>query len=277
MPEIVTSYLHGLIGFHFQLLVAFPLLVCAELAFPRGSQPSTLVRLRSLVFWSVYSLASVAVMLAFAEVLGAMGLKPLGMVPPFSALPSPVGAIAAAVVGVCIGDFFFYWLHRLEHSKLWRFHRLHHSVRHLNAMSGFHHFTEEGFRLLFITVPVFFLIGDPASAFPMVGALAYIQGHYLHSCTRLHLGPLRFVFQDNRFHRIHHSVEPRHFDKNFGAVTPFWDILFGTAYFPRHDEWPVVGLADCEEPNDVREYLTFPFVEPRSVASAVGDPVKVGS
>ena len=54
------------------------------------------------------------------------------------------------------------------------------------------------------------------------------QGNYLHSPIRLHLGVLGRYIVDNRVHRIHHSLEPAHFDKNFGMFTTLWDRLFGT-------------------------------------------------
>jgi sterol desaturase/sphingolipid hydroxylase (fatty acid hydroxylase superfamily) len=79
---------------------------------------------------------------------------------------------------------------------------------------------------------------------------------------------LRRIIADNRFHRIHHSVEPQHFGKNFGAGTSLWDQLFGTAYFPAADEWPATGLSDQREANTVSEYLWSPFkrLEPQDAA-----------
>ena len=80
---------------------------------------------------------------------------------------------------------------------------------------------------------------------------------------------------DNRFHRIHHSLEERHFDKNFGICFSIWDFLFGTAYEPG-DEWPHVGLADRMPPNSVREFLLHPFMEtPAAVAGQPHDVVEV--
>ena len=73
-------------------------------------------------------------------------------------------------------------------------------------------------------------------------------------CYRLG-GDLGRVIADNRFHRIHHSVEPDHFDKNFGAGTSLWDQLFGTAYFPKENEWPATGLPDQREVRTLRGYL----------------------
>ncbi|WP_456669859.1 sterol desaturase family protein [Bradyrhizobium sp. USDA 3240] len=40
-----------------------------------------------------------------------------------------------------------------------------------------------------------------------------------------------------QWHRIHHSVEMEHQDKNFAAFFPFWDILFGMACVPKQDEY----------------------------------------
>ena len=76
------------------------------------------------------------------------------------------------------------------------------------------------------------------------------------------LGPLRAWFVDNRYHRIHHSLEERHFDRNFGAFTTLWDRLFGTHYAPEPGEWPDVGLAEVGEPGGVREWLDQPLRYP---------------
>ena len=83
--------------------------------------------------------------------------------------------------------------------------------------------------------------------------------YYIHSPVDVHFGPLRKVLVDNRFHRIHHSIEPRHFGKNFGVTFSIWDRIFGTAYDPEPGEWPEVGLANVEPPRSVRDYLLLPF------------------
>ena len=93
--------------------------------------------------------------------------------------------------------------------------------------------------------------------------------YYIHSPIDVHFGPLRKVLVDNRFHRIHHSLEPRHFDKNFGVCFTIWDRWFGTAYDPAPNEWPQVGLADARPAaNDLR--LSAPAVQawPRTARRA---------
>jgi len=95
------------------------------------------------------------------------------------------------------------------------------------------------------------------------GALATLQSQYIHSPTRLHFGPLWRLVYDNRFHRIHHSLEPRHFEKNFGVTTPLWDWMFGTLYVPAKDEWPDTGLADQADMDGIVDFLWRPFHRPK--------------
>jgi sterol desaturase/sphingolipid hydroxylase (fatty acid hydroxylase superfamily) len=39
---------------------------------------------------------------------------------------------------------------------------------------------------------------------------------------------LWWLLTSPQYHRIHHSLKPAHFDKNFAAWFPLWDILFRT-------------------------------------------------
>src|SRR5207237_1101548 len=92
----------------------------------------------------------------------------------------------------------------------------------------------------------------------IVGALTWLQVVFLHSPTTLNFGSFGAVVADNRFHRIHHSLERDHFDKNFAITFSFWDRLFGTAHTPAKEEWPAVGLAQIAQPQTVREWLNLP-------------------
>ena len=44
-----------------------------------------------------------------------------------------------------------------------------------------------------------------------------------------------------------------------GSFTSVWDIVFGTAYMPRRDEWPDTGIEEHDEAKTVREFLFRPF------------------
>jgi sterol desaturase/sphingolipid hydroxylase (fatty acid hydroxylase superfamily) len=192
---------------------------------------------------------------------------------PFQGLSGPVrwaSWIALPIVAALISEFFYYWFHRAQHAWpfLWRFHRVHHSIREMNAWNSVHHPTEEIFRIPFIAVPLA-LLGVSLGYIPaLVLAILGMQGQFEHSCTRVHLGWFRYLVADNRYHRIHHSTDPRHFGKNFGSFTSVWDQLFGTAHFPARGEWPETGLADYPEARTLRHYVLATAAPRASVGAA---------
>ena len=60
--------------------------------------------------------------------------------------------------------------------------------------------------------------------------------------VRWRLGLAPYVLVSPQYHRVHHSAHAEHFNKNFGAFTPLWDILFGSAYFVSADTYPSTGI-----------------------------------
>lgn len=182
-------------------------------------------------------------------------LEPLGM----------VGFALQFLLLLVVADFLAYWRHRAEHSKwLWPVHAVHHSPTELHAANSLGHPGQALFSYAFIVVPLS-LIQFSGPAVPLgVALFVAFLAIYIHSPVDLHFGPVRRVIVDNRFHRIHHSLEPRHFDKNFGICFSFWDHLFGTAYQPG-EEWPAVGLRDVRAPRTLRDFVVLPLPLYRSV------------
>ena len=62
-------------------------------------------------------------------------------------------------------------------------------------------------------------------------------------------------------HRIHHSVEKDHIDRNFAAFFPFWDIVFRTYRKPRKDEWPQTGVRGEPDVRSVAGIIGHPFAQ----------------
>lgn len=183
------------------------------------------------------------------------------------------GWFVAGWVVAMVGDFFYYWLHRVQHSLplLWRFHKVHHSITELSAASSYHHVVEDMLQLVCVVLPAALLVHFNSGPVPwLIATVAASQAYFIHSSARINIGPLRYLIGDNRYHRIHHSREPRHFNKNFAAATPLWDLLFGTVYIPKGNEWPQVGLDDTPEPKRIWDYLVLPF---RPAAKARPDSV----
>lgn len=189
-------------------------------------------------------------------------LQPLGL----------AGYIVQFTLLVALADFLAYWRHRVEHSRWWwPVHKVHHSPTELHAANDIGHPIQALFTLLFVGIPLSLIQIDGPGTPWVVGWVVALLSIYIHSPIDFQFGPLRRVFVDNRFHRIHHSLEPRHFDKNFGICFSLWDQLFGTAYFPVSDEWPRVGVADVRPPGNVREFLALPFDRLQAERSARRD------
>jgi sterol desaturase/sphingolipid hydroxylase (fatty acid hydroxylase superfamily) len=79
----------------------------------------------------------------------------------------------------------------------------------------------------------------------------------LHSRIPWRLGVLSRVFVTPRFHSFHHSVDPRHYDKNFGSVLSIWDHMFGTAV-DAPDQPAEYGLTNIKMPT-LASTLVQPF------------------
>ena len=168
--------------------------------------------------------------------------------------------VLLVVFTLLIFDFFYYWFHRIQHtvSFFWEFHKIHHSIKNLNTIVSYHHVLEEFFRIPFIILPLAILVKIDAPELAILSSFFAVYGQFIHMNSKINLGPLRLFFADNYYHRIHHSLEESHHNKNFAAFFPFWDILFRTVHFPRFNEFPKVGLSDMEQPKTLKDYLFSP-------------------
>lgn len=268
MSIYLSQALAGMQDYGWRIFYASMIFFAVELVWSRNRY-SLASRLRGALFWTSYVIITVLFFTWFNQLWSSLGITPLfkldlsGFAASDNIVFKLIGWLVVPVVAGVIGEFFYYWFHRAQHAVpfLWAFHSEHHALREMSAWNSNHHFTEEIFRIPFITVPMTLLLAVDSGAVPViVGLLLGLQGQYEHSHCKLHLGPLRRVIADNRYHRIHHSLEQRHFHVNFGSFTSVWDQVFGTAYFPARDEWPDTGLDAHDEPKNLREFLFRPFL-----------------
>jgi sterol desaturase/sphingolipid hydroxylase (fatty acid hydroxylase superfamily) len=170
--------------------------------------------------------------------------------------------LTQVVLAIFIFDFFYYWLHRLQHRSwfLWQEHKLHHADQHLDVITaGLHHWLEALLRALFISVPIAITFDIPPTTVALSSALVGLWGGLKHLNFRLSLGPLTPVLVGPQLHRIHHSVMPEHRDRNFAAFFPIYDLLFGTYCAPRTGEWPNTGLPDRDWPRSLGQAAIWPL------------------
>ncbi|CDX36062.1 Putative fatty acid hydroxylase putative membrane protein (fragment) [Mesorhizobium sp. SOD10] len=218
----------------------------------------------------------------FAVGLAWLGVKPLAtinfatLLHSDNAIVSTGLAVLSGVLVAIAGDFFYYWMHRAQHAVpfLWRLHATHHSIRELTAWNCNHHISEPLVYAALVALPLA-LIHFESGVVPIVAmTLITFQAHLSHSSTRINLGPLRYIIGDNKFHRIHHSMEAHHRHRNYGFFTTLWDTVFLTAYWPKKNEWPEVGMRNQPEPLTVRDYIMFPFDRRRWHKPKVGNAVE---
>ena len=260
---------HGMLDYGWRIVYASMALFVLEWVIGRNRY-SLASRVRAAGFWIVYIVITVGALTVFQQLWPRLGVTPLfhlhlgGLAASHDHYLQIAGWILAPIVAVAIGDFFYYWFHRAQHTFpiLWAFHSEHHALREMSAWNSNHHFSEEILRIPFVVIPMSLLIGVDAGYAPaLVWLLIGVHGQYVHSHTRLHFGPFRRLIADNRFHRIHHSLERQHWNRNYGSFTPVWDTLFRTAHFPRKDEWPDTGIEEHDEAKSLREFLFRPFTK----------------
>lgn len=147
--------------------------------------------------------------------------------------------IPSALLYLLTFDFLRYWIHRLEHAvpALWAMHSFHHSATEMNTFTTDRVYWLSEVVQAAILVPVLTVLFVPSPTVLLIFFWIQVVFRGLsHVNVKLPLGPLGLVVMEPQFHRIHHSVEERHWDRNFAQTFPIFDVMFGTAWIPAADE-----------------------------------------
>ena len=173
------------------------------------------------------------------------------------------GSIAQVLVFFLIYDFFYYWWHRAQHELawLWPQHELHHSDTALNVTTSLrHHWTEDPLRVFAMSLPLGFAFYFKPASIAWIATVVGLWPFFIHTNLRLELGWFTPVVAGPQYHRLHHSMEPQHWNRNYAAFFPLWDIVFGTAVWPGRGEFPRTGVPRGE-PAGILAALAGPFIE----------------
>jgi sterol desaturase/sphingolipid hydroxylase (fatty acid hydroxylase superfamily) len=189
------------------------------------------------------------------------------------------------VVTVLVSDFGFFFAHYVMHrsSLLWHFHEVHHSAEVLTPVTVYRVHPVERVVNAIVGGVVTGIAGalysswigkgvGPATLFG-VNVLLLTIFMFWNQLRHSHIwlsypSVLSHVLISPAQHQIHHSIDPRHHDKNFGIVFALWDWAFGSLYVPRDREALAFGVeADADDFSTVRKLYWMPFVKAsRSVA-----------
>ena len=126
-------------------------------------------------------------------------------------------------------DFLFYWFHRAGHgiNFLWAAHAPHHSSEELNYTVGLRASLTQRLASFLFYWPLAFL-AKPDVVLPLAGLHLLFQ---LIPHTRVLGRAPRWIeawLNCPTHHRVHHGINPKYLDKNFGGTFIVWDKLFGT-------------------------------------------------
>ena len=184
-----------------------------------------------------------------------------------------------SLAGFLIFDFSAYLTHRFFHkfSIIWPFHSPHHSAEVLSPITAIRdHFVFD--ILLDFSFYLFMGIGQGILIWATLGSVKpyqlleyalifnlfnYFFGNFQHSHIWISFGFLDRVILSPSMHQIHHSVDPKHRNKNYGFFLSIWDQMFGTIYVPKGKEELTYGIdKGVKNPHDtLLKFYLLPFKE----------------
>jgi sterol desaturase/sphingolipid hydroxylase (fatty acid hydroxylase superfamily) len=177
------------------------------------------------------------------------------------------------VAGFAITTVGGYAGHRAAHEVplLWRFHRVHHSIRDMDWLAANHlHPLDETFGRSTAVLPLYALGFGRVSLGAFV-ILITVQAIFIHANVRMTLGPLRWLIATPQFHHWHHARESQAYNTNFAGEFPVLDALFGTLYLPAN-RWPAQYGIDDTEPDGYLRQLAWPLRTRCGAASTLARP-----
>lgn len=173
-------------------------------------------------------------------------------------LLSDVPVWALVLISLFAHDFYIYWFHRWMHNNiwLWRLHEAHHSTKEIDWLSGSRSHALE----ILINQTVEFgwlaLLGAPAEALVIKGAISAVWGMWIHSNIDVNTGSLQYIINGPEMHRWHHSDKHEEaYNMNFATKFAFWDWMFKTAYLPKREKPQYYGIGDDFPKNFIKQFF----------------------
>ncbi|MBC7284010.1 sterol desaturase family protein [Hoeflea sp.] len=139
----------------------------------------------------------------------------------------------AIVVSILLLDLAIYLQHVMFHAVpgLWRLHRMHHADLDFDATTGLRFHPVEILISMGIKLAVVAALGPPAVAVLLFEVILNATALFNHANINLPRPVdrvLRLFVVTPDMHRVHHSIDPRETNSNYGFNLPWWDRLLGT-------------------------------------------------
>jgi sterol desaturase/sphingolipid hydroxylase (fatty acid hydroxylase superfamily) len=206
------------------ILAMYAILILWEALFPARPLPRIKYwRVKGIITYLVFFYLSTYVPMLYAHWLPSAQLVNL----------TNINVALAALTGVLLYQFSFYFYHRNVHRSnfLWRlFHQMHHSAERLDTFGAFYYSPYEmvSFTLLG-TLCFSFIIGLPAQSVTIVLLTLNFFSIFQHANIKTPQW-IGYIIQRPESHAIHHAKGIHAF--NYSDL-PLFDILFGTFRNPK--------------------------------------------
>ena len=186
---------------------------------------------------------------------------------------------AAVLISVVVLDFAIYLQHVMFHAlpALWRLHMVHHADVDLDVTSGSRFHPIEILISMLYKLAVIAVLGPPVVGVLIFEVVLNALAMFNHANARIPLPldrVLRWIIVTPDMHRVHHSVEKREHNTNFGFNLSCWDRVLGTYKDQpaKGHEGMTIGLKSFRERTwqSLPRLLAMPFFEPTETSIRPG-------
>lgn len=192
-------------------------------------------------------------------------LNSLGLVGPFH-----------FVLALVVLDGWMYVWHRANHTIpfLWRFHRMHHSDRHMDVTTATRFHLGEHVGSSVLRLGLIPLLGFEVWSLVVYDTLVIAITQFHHADISLGRWDrwLRWFIVTPDMHKVHHSDWRQETDSNYSTVLSVWDRLFGSFRLGADPKTLVFGLKEFTAPTwqGLWGMWKTPFVNPTSGSADTG-------
>lgn len=164
----------------------------------------------------------------------------------------------ALLIYLVVHDLGEYLFHRAQHRipLLWSMHALHHSDPAMSALTTPRHFWGDQLIKTLTIWTAASLIISPTATLVLAYATIALWNYVVHSALPIDIGRWSWLINTPAYHRRHHSRLPEHYDSNFAALFPVFDVIAGSYHRP--DGFPPTGLD--ARPDNLIEVAVWPLV-----------------
>ena len=181
---------------------------------------------------------------------------------------------AAFPIFLIVTDLGEYLFHRAQHKVplLWSMHSLHHSDPEMSALTTNRHFWADQLIKSVTIWTATALVISPTPIMVYCYIVLSMWNFVVHANLPFDFGRFSWALNSPSYHRRHHSRLPEHYDSNFAALFPIFDLIGGSYHRP--DGFPPTGLDHA--PRNLREVATWPLHYAGPAKAPAADPVSAG-